>query len=67
MAVACEAFERLSRSERREYMRWLKDWHLQRRMAAVAARGGDTRRRVPPVMELASAMAQMDMRILSDR
>ena len=33
-------FLRLSRGERREFLVMLRDWHLQRRIEAVASRGG---------------------------
>ena len=34
-------FLRLSRGERREFLVMLRDWHLQRRIEAVASRGGN--------------------------
>ena len=68
LEAAWTAFEGLSRSERREFMRSLKDWHLQRRIEAVASRGGDLGH-VPPVQEFAAALATLDVAVLtrSDR
>jgi hypothetical protein len=63
LEAAWTAFEALSRSERREFLRRVRDWHLQRRIEAVASRGGDYRhrRRVPPVPDLADALAEVSL------
>jgi hypothetical protein len=41
LAATWDGFLRLSRGERREFLTMLRDWHLQRRIEAVAARGGN--------------------------
>jgi hypothetical protein len=41
LGVAWEAFRALSASERREFINMLREWHLARRIEAVAARGGN--------------------------
>ena len=64
LEAAWTAFEGLSRNERREFLRMLKDWHLQQRIEAIAARGGDLGR-VPPVQEFAAAMATLDVASLT--
>jgi hypothetical protein len=44
--VAWEAFRALSAREQREFINLLREWHLERRIEAVAARGGSYHR--PP-------------------
>ena len=39
LAATWDGFLRMSPGERRVFLQWMRDWHLQRRIAAVAARG----------------------------
>ena len=64
LGAAWDAFGRLSASEKREFVRWLRDWHLQRRAAALAERGGHLGR-VQPVQEFATVLAGLDVASLN--
>ena len=39
LAATWDGFLRMTPGERRVFLQWMRDWHLQRRIAAVAARG----------------------------
>jgi hypothetical protein len=39
LVATWDGFLRMSPGERRVFLQWMRDWHLQRRIAAVAARG----------------------------
>ena len=51
LELAWRAFQKLSRSERREFLRMVSDWQQQRR--------GDHREPAPPVQKLADALAKV--------
>jgi hypothetical protein len=59
LGVAWEAFRALSASERREFINLLRDWHLQRRIEAVAARGGSYGPRPPQSLLAGVSVGEM--------
>jgi hypothetical protein len=47
LGLAWESFEALSAGEQRAFINLLKEWHLERRINVLAARGGNYGRRPP--------------------
>jgi hypothetical protein len=50
LGVAWEAFVRLSAADQREFIALLREWHLQRRIDALAARGSTYVHRPPQAL-----------------
>ena len=57
LSVAWDGFLRLSPGERHQFLLLLRDWHLQRRIEAVASRGGDYPYRGPSSLDELSVSA----------
>jgi hypothetical protein len=53
LGTAWESFAVLSANDKRQFLRWTKEWYLARRLEAIAVRGGTYGPRPPPQSPLA--------------